>query len=112
MSTPDQSAENIKTASNRKRKITMILLFIVILIAAIAYGLYYFLDARFHVDTDDAYVNGKVVQITPQVTGTVVAVNADNTQTVKIGDPVVVLDPADSRIALQSAEANLGQVVR
>jgi membrane fusion protein (multidrug efflux system) len=112
MSTPDQFTENIKPESNRKRKITMILLFIVILIAAIAYGLYYFLDARFHVDTDDAYVNGNVVQITPQVTGTVVAVNADNTQTVRMGEPVVVLDPADARIALQQAEANLAQTVR
>jgi membrane fusion protein (multidrug efflux system) len=112
MSTPDQSAESVKPTSNRKRKITMILLFIVILIAAVAYGLYYFLDARFHVDTDDAYVNGNVVQITPQVTGTVVAVNADNTQTVRMGEPVVVLDPADARIALQQAEANLAQTVR
>jgi membrane fusion protein (multidrug efflux system) len=90
----------------------MILLFVVILIAAVAYGLYYFVDARFHVDTDDAYVNGNVVQITPQVTGTVVAVNADNTQTVRMGEPVVVLDPADARIALQQAEANLAQTVR
>ena len=112
MSTPDQATGSIKPASNRKRKITMILLFIVILIAAVTYGLYYFLDARFHVDTDDAYVNGNVVQITPQVTGTVVAVNADNTQTVKMGEPVVVLDPADARIALQQAEANLAQTVR
>ena len=112
MSTPDQATESIKPASNSKRKITMILLFVVILIAAVAYGLYYFLDARFHVDTDDAYVNGNVVQITPQVTGTVVAVNADNTQTVRMGEPVVVLDPADARIALQQAEANLAQTVR
>ncbi len=111
MSTPQQSA-NAQPASNGKRKRMMTLLVIVILIAAIAYGLYYFLVARFHEETDDAYVNGNVVQITPQVTGTVVAVNADDTQTVKIGDPLVVLDPADSRIALQSAEANLGQVVR
>jgi len=111
MSTPQQPA-NAQPASNGKRKRMMTLLVIVILIAAIAYGLYYFLVARFHEDTDDAYVNGNVVQITPQVTGTVVSVNADDTQTVKAGDPVVVLDPADSRIALQSAEANLGQVVR
>jgi membrane fusion protein (multidrug efflux system) len=90
----------------------MALLVIVILIAAIAYGLYYFLVARFHESTDDAYVNGNVVQITPQVTGTVIAVNADDTQTVKAGDPVVVLDPADARVALQQSEANLGQVVR
>jgi membrane fusion protein, multidrug efflux system len=72
----------------------------------------HYLDARFHVDTDDAYVNGNVVQITPQVTGTVIAVNADNTQIVKMGEPIVQLDPADTRIALQQAEAELGQTVR
>ncbi|MEK6296898.1 MAG: EmrA/EmrK family multidrug efflux transporter periplasmic adaptor subunit [Paraburkholderia tropica] len=113
MSTPQQPAANPQpNANNGKRKRMMTLLVLVIVIAAIAYGLYYFLVARFSESTDDAYVNGNVVQITPQVTGTVIAVNADDTQTVKIGDPLVVLDPADSRIALQQAEANLGQTVR
>ncbi|HZZ03362.1 EmrA/EmrK family multidrug efflux transporter periplasmic adaptor subunit [Paraburkholderia sp.] len=112
MSTPQQPAAPAQPANNGKRKRMMTLLVIVILIAAVAYGLYYFLDARFHEDTDDAYVNGNVVQITPQVTGTVVAVNADDTQTVKAGDPLVVLDPADARVALEQAEANLAQTVR
>jgi membrane fusion protein (multidrug efflux system) len=107
---PTQPAQ--PPANNGKRKRMMTLLVIVILIAAVAYGLYYFLDARFHEDTDDAYVNGNVVQITPQVTGTVVAVNADDTQPVKAGDPLVVLDPADARVALEQAEANLAQTVR
>ncbi|NIE64188.1 EmrA/EmrK family multidrug efflux transporter periplasmic adaptor subunit [Burkholderia sp. Ax-1719] len=105
-------AEEQDTEQNGKRKRMMTLLVLVIVIAAIAYGLYYFLVARFSEDTDDAYVNGNVVQITPQVTGTVIAVNADDTQTVKAGEPLVQLDPADSRIALQQAEANLGQTVR
>jgi membrane fusion protein (multidrug efflux system) len=110
---PTQPAQPAQPpANNGKRKRMMTLLVIVILIAAVAYGLYYFLDARFHEDTDDAYVNGNVVQITPQVTGTVVAVNADDTQTVKAGDPLVVLDPADARVALEQAEANLAQTVR
>ncbi|CAB3779058.1 Multidrug export protein EmrA [Paraburkholderia caffeinitolerans] len=113
MSTPQQPAANPQpNANNGKRKRMMTLLVLVIVIAAIAYGLYYFLVARFSESTDDAYVNGNVVQITPQVTGTVIAVNADDTQTVKSGDPLVQLDPADSRIALQQAEANLGQTVR
>ncbi|WP_087753240.1 EmrA/EmrK family multidrug efflux transporter periplasmic adaptor subunit [Paraburkholderia caledonica] len=109
---PAQPNKPAQPANSGKRKRMMTLLVIVILIAAIAYGLYYFLVARFHEDTDDAYVNGNVVQITPQVTGTVVAVNADDTQTVKAGDPVVVLDPADARVALDQAEANLAQTVR
>lgn len=90
----------------------MTLIVLVIIIAAVAYGLYYFLVARFHEATDDAYVNGNVVQITPQVVGTVISVNADDTQTVKIGDPLVALDPADSKVALDQAEANLAQTVR
>ncbi|VWB92557.1 hemolysin D [Burkholderia pseudomultivorans] len=112
MSDPQQNAASAQPQNNGKRKRMMTLLVVVILIAAIAYGLYYFLVARFHEETDDAYVNGNVVQITPQVTGTVIAVKADDTQTVKAGDPLVVLDPADSQVALQQAEANLAQTVR
>ncbi|WP_175952950.1 HlyD family efflux transporter periplasmic adaptor subunit [Burkholderia sp. BCC0405] len=107
-----QNAASVQPQNNGKRKRMMTLLVAVIVIAAIAYGLYYFLVARFHEGTDDAYVNGNVVQITPQVTGTVIAVKADDTQTVKAGDPLVVLDPADSQVALQQAEANLAQTVR
>ncbi|CAB3700697.1 HlyD family secretion protein [Trinickia soli] len=113
MSDTQQTAASVQSQNNNsKRKRLMTLLVGVILVAAVAYGLYYFLDARFHEDTDDAYVNGNVVQITPQVTGTVIAVNADDTQTVKAGQPLVVLDGADARVALQQAEANLAQTVR
>jgi membrane fusion protein, multidrug efflux system len=115
MSDPQQNAAAAAPApkqSNGKRRRLMTLIVLVIIIAAVAYGLYYFLIARFHETTDDAYVNGNVVQITPQVTGTVISVNADDTQTVKIGDPLVSLDPADSKVALDSAEANLAQTVR
>jgi membrane fusion protein (multidrug efflux system) len=113
MSDTQQTAASVQSQNNNgRRKRLMTLLVGVILVAAVAYGLYYFLDARFHEDTDDAYVNGNVVQITPQVTGTVIAVNADDTQTVKAGDPLVVLDGADAKVALQQAEANLAQTVR
>ncbi|WP_042259622.1 HlyD family efflux transporter periplasmic adaptor subunit [Paraburkholderia heleia] len=95
-----------------RRKRLIALLGAVTLIAGAVYGAYYFTEGRFHESTDDAYVSGNLVQLTPQVTGTVVAVNADDTQVVKAGDPVVTLDPADARIALADAEASLGQTVR
>jgi membrane fusion protein, multidrug efflux system len=113
MSDPQQTAAApAPKQSNGKRRRLMTLIVLVIIIAAVAYGLYYFLIARFHETTDDAYVNGNVVQITPQVVGTVISVNADDTQTVKVGDPLVALDPADSKVALDQAEANLAQTVR
>jgi len=113
MSDPQQTAAApAPKQSNGKRRRLMTLIVLVIIIAAVAYGLYYFLVARFHEATDDAYVNGNVVQITPQVVGTVISVNADDTQTVKVGDPLVALDPADSKVALDQAEANLAQTVR
>ncbi|MFM0325841.1 HlyD family secretion protein [Caballeronia glebae] len=115
MSDPQQNAAAaapVQKPGNGKRRVLMTLIVLVIIIAAVAYGLYYFLVARFHEATDDAYVNGNVVQITPQVVGTVISVNADDTQTVKIGDPLVALDPADSKVALDQAEANLAQAVR
>src|SRR3984957_2712561 len=112
MSSPQQPAVSAEPAKNGKRKLMMTLIVLVVLIAAVAYGFYYFLIARFHESTDDAYVNGNVVQITPQVVGTVISVNADDTQTVHVGEPLVVLDPADSKVALDQAEANLAQTVR
>jgi len=112
MSTPQSPSVNEPAKKPGKRKLLLALLATSLGIAGAAYGAYYFLEAQYHVDTDDAYVNGNVVQITPQVTGTVIAVNADNTQVVKRGEPVVQIDPADAKIALQQAEANLGQTVR
>ncbi|QBR03068.1 HlyD family efflux transporter periplasmic adaptor subunit [Paraburkholderia pallida] len=96
----------------RKRKLWLALLSIGVALSGAAYGAYYFSYGQYHESTDDAYVDGNLVQLTPQVTGTVNAVNADDTQIVKEGDPVVTLDPADSRIALLNAEAALGQAVR
>jgi membrane fusion protein (multidrug efflux system) len=99
-------------ASPRKRKVLLALLGVAVVMSAGAYGTYYMTYARYHESTDDAYVSGNLVQLTPQVTGTVVAVNADDTQIVRAGDPVVTLDVADAKVALGNAEANLGQTVR
>lgn len=76
------------------------------------YFIYWLAWGRFYIYTDDAYANGNMVQLMSQVPGTVVAINTDNTQLVKEGDVLIRLDPSDMEIALQNAEANLGQTVR
>ena len=85
---------------------------IVVLLAVIGWALWYFLDGRWYEGTDDAYVNGNVVQITPQVPGTVVSIGADDGDLVHAGDVLVQLDPSDAEVALAGAKADLANTVR
>jgi len=85
---------------------------VVVLLASIGWGLWYYLEGRWYEGTDDAYVNGNVVQITPQIAGTVVSIGADDGDLVHAGDPLVQLDPSDADVALSEARANLALTVR
>jgi membrane fusion protein (multidrug efflux system) len=78
----------------------------------VGYAGYWAMVLRYSQSTDDAYVSGNVVQLTPQIAGTVVKIAVDDTQYVRAGDTLVELDPADARIALEQAEAKLAKTVR
>ena len=69
-------------------------------LVAVAYGAYWGLYARHFESTDDAYVAGNLIQLTPQVAGTVVSINADDTDRVEAGQAVIKLDPADTKVAM------------
>ncbi len=94
------------------RKPLFALLAVVVVFAALAWGAYYVLIASHYVSTDDAYVGADVAEITPQVAGQVAAVTVQDTQTVKAGDALVVIDPADAKLAVESAQAEYGRAVR
>ena len=96
----------------RKRKRMLLIVAALFLVAGLAWLAWYWFIGQWYEDTDDAYVGANVVQVTPQVAGTVVAVGADDTERVRAGDLLVRLDPADARIALAQAEANLARTVR
>jgi membrane fusion protein (multidrug efflux system) len=81
-------------------------------LCSVGYLGYWFFDGRYYESTDDAYVNGDVVQVTSEVPGTVIAVHVDDTQPVQTGQPLLELDPADAAIALANAEADLARAVR
>ncbi|MHB9798229.1 HlyD family secretion protein [Pseudomonas sp. MT3] len=108
MSTAPQEIQG----SNPKRKRWLLILLAVVVLAGIASAAWQILYGRWHEDTDDAYVNGNVVQITPQITGTVVSIGADDGDLVHKGQVLVKFDPSDADIALQQAEANLARTVR
>jgi membrane fusion protein, multidrug efflux system len=89
-----------------------LILLAVLVLAVGAWALYYLVFGRGHVSTDDAYVNGNLVRLTPQVSGTVVTINTDETQFVRRGEVLVQLDRRDADVALAQAKANLAQTVR
>ena len=103
---------NAGTAPNNNRRTGFFILGGLILAAGIGYGLYWFLDARFYESTDDAYVAGNVVAVTAREPATVMALHADNTQTVKQGQLLIAFDPAVANVNMQAAQANLARAVR
>ena len=108
----DGGDANQAPASSNKRRRLLLLIAAVVVVIGIAYAIWYALVGSHYQSTDDAYVAGNVVQVTPQVAGTVIAINADDTDIVKQGQDLVVLDPSDARVALDQAEAQLAQTVR
>ena len=100
------------TNNNSGRQRGFLILGVVIVIAALAYGAYWFFDARFYESTDDAYVSGNIVAVTSRENGTVMALHVDNTQTVRRGQPLLELDPAVVNVNVAAAESNLARAVR
>ncbi|MFN3702224.1 efflux RND transporter periplasmic adaptor subunit [Thermomonas sp.] len=101
-----------RTPAQGKRRRALLVLLAIVVVAGIAWLAYYLLVARWHQDTDDAYVQGNIVSITAQTPGTVVSINADDGMRVKAGQVLVQLDPNDAQVALEQAEANLAATVR
>jgi len=98
--------------NNKRRGFLLRALGAVVVLAAIVWALWYFLDGRWYEGTDDAYVGGNVVQLTPQIPGTVVTIGADDGDLVKQGDVLVKLDRSNADVALAEARANLAATVR
>jgi len=119
ISAASEALENISTVdapprqrASRARRRALLGVAAVVVLAGLAWGGYEWLVLSHYEDTDNAYVQGNVVQITPQIGGTVTAIYADETDRVQAGDTLVRLDGADADVTLAQAEAALGQAVR
>ncbi|MDI1341474.1 efflux RND transporter periplasmic adaptor subunit [Polaromonas sp.] len=106
------SASSFRPAGHATRRKALTALASVVVVAGLGWAAYEYLVASHYESTDNAYVQGNVIQITPQIGGTVMAIMADDTDFVKAGQPLVQLDPADAKVALEQADAALAQAVR
>ncbi|MGA8049228.1 MAG: HlyD family efflux transporter periplasmic adaptor subunit [Burkholderiales bacterium] len=96
--------------ARRRRALSFVI--IAFVLVGVGWATWWYLESRGHQTTDNAYVGGNLVQVTPQVAGTVVAIGADDTDLVEAGQTLVRLDAADAKVALAQAEAQLAQAVR
>ena len=100
---PDTVEEiEIEQPKSRRKGIIVVVLLVVVLVAV---GLWW--RSTFTEDTDDAQVNGHLIQVSARVGGQVSKVSVDENQVVKAGDVIAELDPRDYQVAVENAEAAL-----
>ncbi len=104
------AATHTKKPLRRKRNLTVLTL--VFIAIALGFALMYFWVWQHQQSTDDAYVGGHVVQITPQIGGTVQSVAVDDTQAVKTNQLLVKLDDSDMQLAYERAQNDLINAIR
>ena len=104
--TPDpieQDAE-IESAQPQSRRKGIIFVVVAILVL-VAIGIWW--RSTYSESTDDAQVNGHLIQVSSRVAGQVAKVYVDENQVVKAGDVIAELDPSDYKVAVENAEAAL-----
>ncbi|WP_420822325.1 efflux RND transporter periplasmic adaptor subunit [Sphingomonas aracearum] len=107
-----RNAVAVERGNPRARRRWLGVLAVIVVVGAIVWAVFHFLLARPEEETDDAYVAGDVVAITARDPGQVLAIHADNTQTVKAGQPLIELDAATADVNLAAASAELARAVR
>ncbi|MET3525640.1 HlyD family efflux transporter periplasmic adaptor subunit [Phenylobacterium koreense] len=111
---PATAAPAAPAVSNNgaRRKRMLKILAAVVVGVALLWGVYWLLIGSRHVSTDNAYVNADTAQVTALVAGQIVEAPVSETQMVKKGQVLAVIDPADYRLAVDTARAQLGQAER
>ncbi len=97
----DESTETVQPQSRRRG----IIIVVVVVVVLVALGLWW--RSTFSEDTDDAQINGHLIQVSSRIGGQVIHVDVDENQFVKAGDPICELDPRDYQVAVENAQAAL-----
>ena len=107
-----QEQDIIDAHKSSQRKTRMSIAIGIFLLIGLLWALYWFFIARYHEETQNAYVAGSMVVVNAQTAGTVEAILAEENQVVKAGDVLVKLSPTDAQVALAQASAQLANATR
>jgi membrane fusion protein (multidrug efflux system) len=105
---PDQSG----TTLGQQRKRWLLRLLAVAVVVAVLFTMYWWLIGSRFVSTDNAYTATEVAQVAASVDGTIQEIHAIDTQAVTQGDVLAKIDPADAKLLLIEAQAELDRTVR
>jgi membrane fusion protein, multidrug efflux system len=103
--TPSQPAPAETEIEQPKKSRKGIIIIVVLILVVVAVGLWW--RSTFSEDTDDAQVEGHLIQISSRIAGQVVKVDVEENQVVKAGDTIAELDPKDFNVAVENAQAAL-----
>jgi len=101
---PTEEGPDPESAQTSRRRRGIIIAAVLVLVL-IAVGLWW--HSTFTEDTDDAQVNGHLIQVSARISGQVARVYVDENQMVKAGDVIAELDPSDYQVEVENAEAAL-----
>ncbi|THD47808.1 MAG: HlyD family secretion protein [Bradyrhizobium sp.] len=104
---PRSDAPAPAPAARRNGSLARFLLMVVVPIAALAFGLMWWLSGGRYVSTDNAYVGAEKSLITPQITGTILSVHVREGEHVEAGAPLFDIDPAAYQTALTLAQGRI-----
>src|SRR5450759_4363493 len=107
----DQDSPTKPAPPSKRNAILLRIAALVLVVLLVVFG-WWFFSWQWRSSTDDAYVSGNVVAVTPLTSGTVVSIYGDTTQAVSEGQLLVQLDDSDARLQLDGAEAALAAAVR
>ena len=96
----------------KKQRKTMLITIGVFLLIAIVMFIYWFWWLRFEEYTDDAYVSGNMIEMTPQVPGIVTGIYADDTDYVEKDQVIITLDKTDYQLSFDMSLSHLANTVR
>jgi membrane fusion protein (multidrug efflux system) len=93
--------------SGKRKKLVLSGVGLLLVLAAVAYGVQYLLVGRFFVSTDDAYVRANNTTLGARVSGHIAAILPDDNVVVHTGDVIFKIDDGDYRIAVDAARTRI-----
>jgi membrane fusion protein (multidrug efflux system) len=102
--TPRPEVQELVAAPKRRHPVLVlgsIVLFVVIIAATISFVVY----GGHLQSTSDAYIEGRIIRISPRVSGPVLHLYVDDNRQVRAGDTLLEIDPADFQAKVDQAAA-------